>query len=52
MKKNFVEPEMEVVRFNAQDILTGRSGCPSDNTMPIGPGLGCSNPPGDAMIIG
>ena len=29
MKKNFAEPEMEVVRFNAQEIVTAMSGrCP------------------------
>lgn len=27
MKKNFAEPEMEVVRFNAQEIVTATSGC-------------------------
>ena len=26
MKKNFAEPEMEVVRFSAQEILTASSG--------------------------
>lgn len=25
MKKNFTEPEMEVVRFNAQEIVTSAS---------------------------
>ena len=34
MKKNFEEPEMEVVRFNAQEIVTATSGsipiCTSD----------------------
>ena len=31
MKKNFAEPEMEVVRFNAQEIVTATSGCQVDN---------------------
>ena len=34
MKKNFAEPEMEVVRFNAQEIVTATSAsipiCTSD----------------------
>lgn len=41
MKKNFAEPEMEVVRFNAQEIVTATSGgcidgfCGDDT--PLGP---------------
>ena len=50
MKKNFAEPEMEVVRFNAQEIVTAASGCPSHGSIPIGPCLeGCTGP-GDAMM--
>ena len=40
MKKNFEEPEMEVVRFNAQEIVTATSGCPSHGSIPIGPPIG------------
>ena len=50
MKKNFAQPEMEVVRFNAQEIVTATSGCPSHGTIPIGPPLGCQNLPGEAMM--
>ena len=35
MKKNITEPEMEVVRFNAQEIVTATSG-----SIPIGPPIG------------
>ena len=30
MKKNFAEPEMEVVRFNAKEIVTATSGSTGD----------------------
>ena len=33
MKKNFAEPEMEVVRFNAQEIVTATS-CSVDSWQP------------------
>ena len=35
MKKNFAEPEMEVVRFNAQEIVTATSGCAGIETTGI-----------------
>ncbi len=41
MKKNFSEPEMEVVRFNAQEIATATSMGKNDDP------LGCSNPPAE-----
>lgn len=50
MKKNIAEPEMQVIHFNAQDILTERSGCPLDHSIPIGPCLeGCTGP-GDFIM--
>lgn len=38
MKKNFAEPEMEAVRFNAQEIVTATSMGKNDD-----PISGCSN---------
>ena len=43
MKKNFAEPEMEVVRFNAQEIVTATSCQPHSMGKNDDPISGCSN---------
>ena len=46
MKKNFIEPEMEVIRVNAE-LVTATSTCPPHSMDINDDPLGCSNPPAE-----